>query len=161
MSELQILDDLPPGMDECSVPGCSSPVKERTGGRGRPPTKCVEHTGKSTTGARAASVRGDKDTQLAGKAARVLAQSHAMMGLGIRLLGLPETAGALSDGEAGFIEAATFALETDPALCRQILSVGGKSSGLALMAAYAMLLSSVVPTAIEEVKAKRAVEDDA
>jgi len=84
-----------------------------------------------------------------------------MMGLGIRLLGMPATASAVGLAELTFIEMATEALESDPGLCRLILRMGTKSSKLALMLVYGQFLAAIAPVAIMEYQEKKTAQEEA
>jgi len=98
-----------------------------------------------------------KDANLAAQAATALENLNSLLAFIVMPFGLHATAGAISSGNPQFKEMAYQALLTDPELCRTIMKGGGvMSGGMMLGLAYASLGASVVPTAIMEVKEKRA-----
>lgn len=120
-------------------------------GRGRKPKFCDEHRGnKSGTGTTRKSSTGNE--RLAQQATESLVQLNRITGMGLRLLGLPESGNMIAFCEEGFREQAYAALLTDPGLCRQLLSVGGMSGKTALIIAYGMLGAQVAPIANHEIR---------
>lgn len=98
--------------------------------------------------------------QQAATAAALLARMNLLIGLSLNAMGLPGTSAALVEANDQFENMAREALLTDPALCRKILSAGATSGKTALIMAYGMLGVSVVPSALGEIKARRAEEID-
>jgi hypothetical protein len=124
------------------------------GGRGRKPTLCDEHkkgAAKSKTPAPRAS---SKNASLAADAASALCNMHSMVAIGAGFVGFSETAGTIVAANDPFYEAARSALSTDPELCRRILSSGAGTGSIALVVAYGMFLSAVVPAAVNERRVK-------
>lgn len=95
------------------------------------------------------------NVNLAGQAADVLAQMNDVIGLGLMVGGLSNTASALAARNDVFKEQAHAALSTDPGLCRMILRAGTTSAKLSLAIAYAMLGASVAPYAKMELDQRR------
>lgn len=125
------------------------------GGRGPKPKLCDEH--KKVTGKRGSvpKVGGNVATQAA-QATAVLVQLNAMLAMGAMALQLFGTASAIAGANEQFETQAYNALVTDPALCQLILKGGAKSAKLSLGIAYGGMAISVVPTAIEELREKKA-----
>lgn len=92
-------------------------------------------------------------------AAGVLATANKLLGMALLPI-LPATAVAIVDGNEQFEEMAFQALLSDPALCKKILSAGTSSGKAQLFMAYGAFGMSVAPTALAEVKAKRAERDE-
>ena len=150
-------DDAPPNADveyPCKICGKEAGPY---GGRGRKPVYCPEHKkGNKGSGNKRALTSNDAKARAAASA---LVQVHGLVAMGLMVTGFPETASSLSEvTQAGFEERAYEALLTDPALCATILKAGTTSGRMSLLIAYAMLAGAVVPTAWQEVKAKRAPE---
>jgi len=127
------------------------------GGRGPKPKYCSIHkknqskkTGIKVTGTPAV---------LAAQATGVLVQVNGILAIGMMAVGLNQTASALAAANGTFEQQAHAALLTDPELCRLILKGGVKSAKLSLGIAYAGLGIAVVPTAIVELKEKKAERD--
>jgi hypothetical protein len=137
------------------------------GGRGRKPKFCDEHKG----GGKGATTRKStaRNDALAFEAAAALSQLNALIGLGLLVpavpwmgdnpLFLPHTAVAIAHADEGFNAQAYAALQTDPALCKMILRVGSASGKIALIVAYGMLATAVVPIGVEEYKERKKNED--
>jgi hypothetical protein len=89
-------------------------------------------------------------------AAALLAKANNLMAISLMALGMPLTAMQLRQANEDFESMAYEALLTDPALCRKILSAGATSGKTALLLAYGMLGFSVVPSAMGELKERRA-----
>lgn len=94
-------------------------------------------------------------------AANMLGRMNSLIGFSLVALGMPNTAGQLAENNETFVEQAYEALLTDPELCRKIMSAGAQSGKAQLMMAYAMLGASVVPTAVVDIKEKRALAQEA
>jgi len=89
-------------------------------------------------------------------AAALLAQLNQMIAMGITMAaGLPNTGNAILEGNKRFEETAFQALQTDPQLCKKILSVGATSGKAGLVMAYGMLGMSIVPAATAEIRERR------
>ena len=80
--------------------------------------------------------------------------------MGLTLVKLPMTAGALNDAQDGFRESTYNALLTDPELCRTILRVGSTSGKVALMISYSMLIAAVAPVGVLEYKLVQQAKKD-
>jgi hypothetical protein len=128
------------------------------GGRGPKPKLCPDHK-KQTNGTRSAKVSG-APANLAGQATGVLVQLNGMLAMGAMALGMFGTASAISDANGTFEEQAYQALLTDPELCRLLLKGGVKSAKVSLGLAYVGMGVSVVPTAMMELKEKKAERDE-
>lgn len=127
-------------------------------GRGRKPKRCDKCKEKSP-GTGAGKRRGSgANASLARQAADTLGGVNELVGLGLMLapgpLHLPKTGSALVTANERFTEPAYNALLADPALARLIVRGGGISGKVALIIAYAMMLSAVVPVGVEELRAK-------
>lgn len=153
----EIEEEIPPAV-VCDYPGCDTELVWL--GRGRKPKWCPEHKGgkaalasKLTTQA-STRIKGTNE-QLAAQAAAVLAKSNSLAMLAILAFGMPVTATAIAEHNEEFERNAYDALLLDPALCKKILSTGGKTAGIALFMAYGQLGMFVVPLAISEIKDKR------
>ena len=155
-------DQPPPSFlpeNTCAVDGCENPVAEWAG-RGRRPTKCETHRGKSSGTVTPSRKTGNE--KLAMQAATVLAQGNTLFAVVLRFgipgVGkLPTSADMLTDDEikSEFIEAAATALETDPGLCRLILRGGMQSAKWSLALAYLSMFGKVAPVMIAEAAMQR------
>lgn len=123
-------------------------------GRGRKPTKCVECKPNRAAGRTGVSGGNEK---LAALATDALCQINGLMALGAMITGFIETAGAITSAEEDFKTRTHAALLTDPALCRTILKAGTSSAKIALCISYAFMGVSVLPTAVNEVREKKAL----
>jgi hypothetical protein len=122
------------------------------GGRGRKPKRCSQHkrNARSTQpGTGTPKVRG-ANASLAAQATEALVQIDGLLGGGLFVLGYRGTASVLAGTQETFREQAYAALLTDPELCRMILKGGTASGKVALVIAYVMKLSVVVPTLMME-----------
>ena len=147
-------DDVPPSDFEYACQTCG--VELVYSGRGRHPKYCDEHKGKSSTGtARANTGSGN----LAKQAAGVLEETNALIAGAMMLLPMPynllDTGMALATANETFVIRAEKALASNPKLCKFILKGGALSGQLALVAAYGVLVGSVLPTAIQELRENR------
>lgn len=88
-------------------------------------------------------------------AAALLAQMNVFVSGSVMLLGMPLTGQAINEANDQFRDMAYEALVMDPALCRKILSAGGSSGKAALIMAYGMLVMSIVPTGVMEIRAAK------
>lgn len=153
-----LAEDAPPLFDNepeftCQMCG----IALEYGGRGRKPKYCDAHRRRSaSTGTRSATA-GSND-KLAAMAVDVLCQGNAAITVGLMLVRLNQTASELATRDDAFRAQAYEALKLDPALCKVILKGGASSGKVALMIAYAMMLASVAPTFISEMKERRATE---
>jgi hypothetical protein len=111
---------------------------------------------KRPTGSRKNATRqaGASNEKLARQAAKTLVQTHGIIAIPLILVGLTETAAALTDEQRNdlFEEQVYSALLTDPALCRSILKGGGTSGKIMLLIAYVMFGAGVGAVAIPEVR---------
>lgn len=123
-------------------------------GRGRKPKYCDEHK-KSSSGSGTSRKSLGGNERLAAQATEALISIHDLGRLGLRFAGLPETADTILRAEDEFRERAYSALITDPGLCRIILRGGVNSGRVALIIAYGMLASAVVPVAVLEIKIRK------
>jgi hypothetical protein len=78
-------------------------------------------------------------------AAALLARLNTIFGFVLTAAGMPESAATLAANNVMFESMAKQALETDPALCRKILSAGATSGKAGLIMAYAMLGMGTFP----------------
>jgi hypothetical protein len=123
------------------------------GGRGPKPRLCPEH--KKVTKGSTPKVTGTVASQAA-QATAVLVQLNGIIAIGAMALGLNATASSIAGANDVFEQQAYQALLTDPDLCKLILKGGVKSGKVALGIAYAGMGVSVVPTALMELKEKKA-----
>lgn len=102
------------------------------------------HSGHSSRGG---SARGSMPAtaKQAETAAALLARLNSLFGFALIAAGMPESAASLAVNNEQFEQMARNALETDPALCRKILSAGATSGKAGLVMAYAMLGVSTFP----------------
>lgn len=128
------------------------------GGRGPKPSKCPDHK-RTNSKARSAQKVTGAASSLAAQATEVLAQINGFMVLGAMVTGLPQTAGAIAGHDTDFREQVYAALVVDPELCKYILRAGVKSGKVALFMAYAMMGVAVLPTAVVELREKKALRD--
>jgi hypothetical protein len=101
-----------------------------------------------------------KKDKLAVQAAGVLRSTNTYVVLGLMMVGLSESAVALSASQDAFEFQAIAALEQDPALCRTILKSGKLGAKLSLVVAYGAMGASVVPVAMSEYAQRRASAGD-
>lgn len=128
------------------------------GGRGPKPKYCPIHKKGSKPAVRAANVTGTAKN-LAAQATAVLVQLNSFLAVGAMATGLTGTASAIFEANPNFEEQAYQALLTDPEFCKFLLKGGGKSAKVSLAVAYFGMGAMVVPTAITELKEKKAVRD--
>jgi len=152
-------DEIPPSNYEYACEVCGKEIFY--GGRGRKPKYCDEHktnkSSKSSTGKTKISGQG---AQLAAQATEALVQLNGLFSMGLTLVKLPMTAGALNDAQEGFRESTYNALLTDPELCKTILRVGTTSGKVALMISYSMLIAAVAPVGVLEYKLVQKAKED-
>lgn len=117
--------------------------------RGRPPGS------KNSTTTTGTVRRSTRNVDLANAAADVLVTTNSMIGVAAGLTGFPETQEAIVEKNDLFRTMVVEALISDPELCKKITAGGGVSSRMALVVAYAMFASYVVPTASNEFREKR------
>lgn len=147
-----IESDAHPGEDTITCTVCHAPLEYS--GRGRRPTKCAEHKTKNTAAANS-SKRSVKNTALAEQAAQALCNANSMLAMGFAVVGMPESAGVITDGHEPFYAVVYDALLADANLCRMILRGGTGMSVVTIIVAYGMLGMKVYPTAKAELTAKR------
>jgi hypothetical protein len=128
------------------------------GGRGRKPRRCPIHKKGNAATTRAPRVTG-RDANMAAQATGVLVQLNALLAMGVAALGLFGTAGAIASANETFEQQAHAALLTDPELCKLILKSGAKSSKVALGLAYGGMAMSVAPTAVNELRERKAARE--
>jgi hypothetical protein len=85
-------------------------------------------------------------------AAALLARLNVLVGFALTTAGMPESAMKLAENNQQFEDMARQALETDPALCRKILSAGATSGKAGLVMAYVVLGATTFPAMREEYK---------
>lgn len=124
-------------------------------GRGRKPKKCEDCKPQSTPRQKSPGVKGSNAT-LAAQATEALWQINGVAAFLCMIAGMPATAGAIGEREASFREMCYNALLTDPAMCRLILKAGTNSAKISLTVCYGMFAAAIMPTAIMELKAKKA-----
>lgn len=112
-----------------------TPYARHHGGRGR---------GATSTGRMPATAK------QAETAAALLARLNGLFGIALTVAGMPASAMKLAENNDQFETMARQALETDPDLCRKILSAGATSGKAGLIMAYAMLGVSTFPAMREE-----------
>lgn len=143
----------------CQV--CGVEIFRKPGARGRPPTKCDAHKkASSSTGRGSSSGMRQSHVRKAEQAADVLCQINAWAGAGLMIAQLPGTASEFAGREEVFRGQALNALLLDEKLCDMILRGGQKSGAAALLMAYTMMLGSVVPMAIMEIRERRESDDE-
>lgn len=130
------------------------------GGRGPKPRLCAIHKKSTSSTKRESKVTG-APASLAAQATAVLTQLNGIMAIGLMAVGLNQTASALAGANDQFEAQAYQALITDQDLCKLILKGGIKSGKMALGIAYVGLGTQVVPTAVMEMKEKKAARDAA
>lgn len=122
------------------------------GGRGRKPKLCPEH--KKQTRTSSPKVTGNLANQAA-QATAVLAQLNAAVAVGLSVMSMFKTAGAIVAYDSTFQESAYNALITDPELCKMILKSGAVSGKMMLGLAYAGMGVAVAPVAVMEYREKK------
>lgn len=160
LSGLPPLQDETPeisGVPEFSCEVCG--VELTYGGRGRKPKFCDEHKRTNTT--RRSSTSGMGNEKLAAAALDVLVQGNNILAMCAMLAQLYGTASAISEREDAFRVQALEALKMDPGLCRTILKAGATGGKAALAVAYGMMLLSIAPVTIGELKAKKEAREAA
>lgn len=155
--------DLTPPMEFGAEYPCRVCGKEAGpyGGRGPKPKLCSDHKQGAPKAKSGSAVPRNSNSTLATQATDVLVQLNAGIGLGSMVLGYHQTASALSTAQEGFREQIYNALLLDPELCKMLLKGGQQSGKVALIIAYGMLGSAVVPVAVLEHKQKMADRKDA
>lgn len=148
--------DVSPELDDVEFP-CKVCGKEAGpyGGRGPKPKLCPEHKTTTSKGTRSPKVAG-KDANLAAQATGVLVQLNAMMAMGVAAIGMFQTGSAIAAANETFEQAAYQALLTDPEFCKLILKGGAKSAKVSLVLAYGGMAMSVGPTAVNELRERKA-----
>lgn len=122
-------------------------------GRGRKPVYCPECRGSAKkSGPR---VTGGANN-LAAQAAETLVQLNTFLAMGAMAMGLIETGMSIQSAQEMFRERAHAALLTDPEFCRSILRTGAKSAKFSLSMAYVGMGMTVGPTAVMEIKERKA-----
>lgn len=124
-------------------------------GRGRKPMFCTEHRQKRSASSGQSTTA--KNENLAKQAAATLIQVNGFVEMMLRFSQMTMTADELSKRKVAFQEQLYQALLTDPDLCRSIMSGGGVSAKLALILAYGMLGSAVIPVGVVEYRERRAL----
>jgi hypothetical protein len=155
--------DMPPDqipdfgdMEMCEK--CHAAPKVRYGGRGPKPKYCEDCKGTSKgTSAPSTRVKG-KNAALAAQATAALMTLNGFVALGLTLAQLHNTSGKFREeaSRESFEDSVYNALLLDPELCAWICRGGIKSGKIALFIAYGLLGASVVPTAIVELREKKA-----
>ena len=103
------------------------------------------HSGHGSKAGRAGSSNMPATEKQAATAAALLARLNTLFGLALTTAGMPESARTLAANNVMFESMAKEALETDPALCRKILSAGATSGKAGLIMAYVMLGAGTFP----------------
>lgn len=159
-----MVPDVVPDLADVENPckNCGKEIDIPYGGRGPRPKFCSEckPASRQTSKRQQPRVTG-KDQNLAAQATSVLVQLNAMLGIGAAAVGLFKTGRAIMDANDDFEARAYQALLTDPEFCRQILKTGAKSGKLSLGLAYGGMLMTVGPTAVMEIKEKKAEREAA
>ena len=153
------MDDVPPLADvENPCKECGREIDVAYGGRGPRPRYCSACKPNKQSRRQAPKVTG-KDQSLAAQATGVLVQVNAMIAMGAAALGLFRTGGAIAEANNTFEAAAYQALLTDPELCKLILKSGAKSAKISLGLAYGGMAMAVAPTAVMELRERKADRD--
>jgi hypothetical protein len=151
-----ISDDVtPPITDEPFDPQYPDSTPEAPYGFKPDGTPYKRHHGRgrqSTTGRMPASGK------QAETAAALLARMNTLIGFALITAGMPESAEKLAENNEQFEEMARGALETDPALCRKILSAGATSGKAGLVMAYVVLGATTFPAMKSEYRANHPKE---
>lgn len=158
------IQDYKPELDDVEHPckTCGREIDVQYGGRGPRPRYCSTCKPLKANGSRKQTPRvTGKDQSLAAQATGVLVQLNAMIAMGAAAIGLFRTAGNIASANEPFEAAAYQALLTDPELCRTILKSGAKSAKVSLALAYGGMAMSVAPTAVIELKERKAARDAA
>jgi hypothetical protein len=154
--EMDVVPDLADVDNPCKK--CGREIDVPYGGRGPRPRYCTNCKG--GTAKRSASPRvGGKDANLAAQATGVLVQLNAMIAMGVAAVGMFRTGSSIAAANEGFEVAAYNALLTDPEFCKMILKGGAKSSKVSLALAYGAMGMAVMPTAVEEMRERKAERD--
>lgn len=127
-------------------------------GRGRKPKRCSVHRKAPATKSSVGKVTGSAAT-LAAQATGVLVQLNGMIAIGLSAMQMFRTAGAIVENNDMFEARAYAALSTDTELCKMILKTGGKSAKVSLALAYGTMGMAIAPTAMEELKERKAERD--
>lgn len=153
-TDIPVMDTVPPANDiEYPCEECGREAGPYSG-RGRKPKKCADCK-PAVTRTKSPGVKGSNAT-LAGQATEALWQINGVAAFLCMIAGMPMTAGAIGEREASFREMCYNALLTDPAMCRFILKAGTNSSKISLTVCYGMFAAAIMPTALMELKAKKA-----
>ena len=151
-------DEAPSTVHELHCEVCGIPLSYS--GRGRKPKFCDEHKKKAgSSSGKAATRPSRKNSELAAAATESLVQINSLVAAGAMLAQFQQTASAMAAREDAFRTQAFAALQTDPALCQQILRAGQTSARMSLLLAYVSLGASVAPYAIAEAKERRAIKE--
>lgn len=108
------------------------------------------HSGHGKTASSGRSSNMPATEKQAATAAALLARLNTIFGFALTSAGMPRSAAALAENNDQFETMAKEALETDPALCRKILSAGATSGKAGLIMAYGMLGMGTFSTMKEE-----------
>jgi hypothetical protein len=154
----QMIRDEPPLIDGMTLPfneefpdsTPEAPYGFFPDGRPRKRKPRASSAGATATGSRRMPVS-ESDARAA---ANLLAMYNKLAGATLSLY-LPVTAAVLDANNDDFAEQAYQSLLTDPALCKSILSSGGVSGKLGLAMAYAILVGTIAPGAMIELRVKR------
>lgn len=151
-------DEIPDfdGIEMCEK--CHAEPKLPYGGRGPRPKLGANCKGQSSgSGGGSPKVKG-KNAALAQQATAALMQLNNFAALGMMLMQLHDTASKfrVESTRESFEDSVYNALLLDPELCAWICRGGVKSGKIALLIAYGMLGASVIPTAVVEIREKKA-----
>lgn len=152
----EVPDQIPDFADVDMCKNCHARPVKKYGGRGPRPTKCEDCSGTSSSGG-SPKVKG-KNAALASQATAALMQLNNFVALGLMLMQMQRTATKFREEAARemFEDSVYNALVLDPELCAWICRGGVKSGKIALLIAYGLLGASVVPTAMVELREKKA-----
>lgn len=151
-------DTIPETLDSVPEYPCENCGKEAGpyGGRGRKPKFCSDcKPNRKSNPVKVTGAAGN----LASQAAITLGQLNGILCIGLMTVGMIETAKAIASENDMFEEKARQALLTDPDLCRMILKGGVKSAKISLTMAYVGMGVAVAPTALAELREKKAERD--
>lgn len=152
--ETGVIPDKEPETDT-GLPGASDDAPYGYKADGTPYKRRPNGTGRAS-GTRTST--GSRTDSKARQAAALLTQANDLVTFGVMAIGYGQTAAALSNANEGFADTAFEALRQDEALCNTILRAGTTSAKITLLIAYGMLAVNVAPTALAEVREKRAAK---
>jgi hypothetical protein len=156
-----VADTVPPTNDvKKPCRSCGREIDTPYSGRGRHPTQCLDCKSSRAPRVKAPGTKGSNAT-LAEQATEALWQINGMVAFLSMIAGMPMTASAIQEREQSFREMCYNALLTDPGMCRFILKAGTNSAKVSLTMCYGMFFAAIAPTAVMELKERKAKADAA